>query len=67
MIEVKIKDLKKGDFFTLKPISEPDEKQVYIRDVYARDTKKYLVYKFSDINSFRELKGDKIVYTDFIF
>lgn len=67
MIEVKIKDLKKGDFFTLKPISEPAENQVYIRDVYARDIKKYLAYKFSDVNSFREFKGDKIVYTDFIF
>lgn len=62
-----IKELKKGDFFTLKPIAEPKESQVYIRDEYDRADKKYLAIKFNDICSCRSLKPDTIVYTDFIF
>ena len=63
----KVKDLKKGDFFTLKPISEPTENQVYIRDEYARDVKKYTAYKYSDVNAYRCFSGDKVVYIDFYF
>lgn len=64
---MKLKDVKQGEFFTLKPISEPTEKQVYIRGEYERSSKKYECTKFSDINSWRYLKGDTDVYTDFIF
>lgn len=63
----KIKDLKQGDFFTLKPIEFPNENQVYIRGEYDRSEKKYLCDKFSDISMGRFFKGDKEVYTDFIF
>lgn len=62
-----IKELKSGDFFTLKPISEPRESQVFIKSGYDRSTKKYECYKFSDINAFRYLKAETIVYTDFTF
>jgi hypothetical protein len=62
-----IRELKKGEFFTLKPIAEPKESQVYIRDEYDRTSKKYTAYKFNDINAFRELKPNTQVYTDFTF
>lgn len=63
----KIKDLKKGEYFTLKPIEYPNESQVYIRGEYDRTSKKYDCGKFSDISYSRLFKGDKEVYTDLIF
>ena len=62
-----LKELKKGDWFTLKPISEPKESQVYIRGDYDRSDKKYSCCKWSDVNYERFLKGTTKVYTDFIF
>ena len=62
-----IKDLKKGDFFTLKPIEYPTEKQVYIRGEYDRAEKKYECIRFDDISSARYFAGSKEIYTDFIF
>lgn len=67
MKKIKIKDLKKGDYFTLKEIEYPDEKQVYIKGDYERSEKKYSVYKFYDVNSERLLKGEKEVYIGFTF
>lgn len=65
----KLKNLKKGDYFTLKPIEEPTGDQVYIKGDFVRVEKlnKYSCSKFNDICSERFLKGDTIVYTDFIF
>lgn len=62
-----IKELKQGDFFTLKPYDEPKESQVYIRGEYDKSTKKYSCVKFSDVNCERLLAGNKEVYTDFTF
>lgn len=62
-----VKELKKGDYFTLKPIEEPKESQVYVRGEYDRSEKKYSCYKFSDVNAERFYKGDKEVFVDFIF
>ena len=62
-----IKELKKGEFFTLKPIAEPKESQVYIRGDYDRSEKKYECIKFNDMNEYRYYKGEKEVYTDFVF
>lgn len=64
---MKLKDLKKGEFFTLKPIAEPKSSQVYIKDEYDRSEKKYLAIKFSDISVGRLFKSDTTVYTDFTF
>ena len=63
----KLKDLKVGDWFTLKPYDFPRESQVYIRGEYDRASKKYGCGKWDDIGASREYKGDKIVYVDFIF
>lgn len=62
-----VKDLKIGEYFTLKPINEPTEKQVYIRGEYDRTEKKYECGKFSDISYTRYLNGNTVVYTDFTF
>ncbi len=62
-----IKELKVGDYFTLKPISEPKESQVYIRGPYDRTESKYECGKFDDISVTRYFKGTKEIYTDFIF
>lgn len=62
-----IKELKKGEYFTIKPIAEPKESQVYVRGEYDRSEKKYSCYKFSDICAERFFKGDKEIYTEFIF
>lgn len=34
-----ISQLKKGDYFTLKSIEEPNESQVYVRGDYDRSTR----------------------------
>ena len=65
--DMKLKELKQGDWFTLKPIEAPKESQVYIRGEYDRTEKKYDCGKFSDISYSRLLKGDTEVYTDFTF
>lgn len=64
---MKLKNLKKGEYFTLKPIEEPKENQVYIRGEYDRTEKKYECGKFSDISYTRYINGDREVYTDFTF
>ena len=63
----KIRNLKQGEYFTLRPISNPKESQVYIRGEYDRYEQKYECIKFSDMCYTRYFKGDKEVYTDFIF
>ena len=63
----KIKDLKNGEFFTLRKIDEPKDSQVYIRGEYDRSLRKYSCGKFDDISACRNFPGDKEVYTDFCF
>jgi uncharacterized alpha/beta hydrolase family protein len=62
-----IKDIKKGDYFTLKEIAEPKESQVYIKGDYDKSSKTYSCIKFSDVKSERFIKGDKVVFTGFTF
>ena len=75
-MRVRIKDLKPGDLFTLKPVPEdttndnlrvPKESQVYIRKEYDRSERKYWCQKWSDISDGKCLSGDREVYTDFVF
>ena len=67
MKEVRLKYLKKGEFFTLRPIEEPKESQVWIRDEYDRSERKYECHNFEDICHFHSWNGDKKVFTDFYF
>ena len=64
---MKIQELKKGDYFTVKPIAEPKESQVFVYDGYDRSLKKYCATKFSDISIGREFKKDTEIYTEFTF
>lgn len=64
---MQIRDLKKGAYFTFRPIEEPQEKQVWVRGDYDRSMKKYSVYKFSDTNWEIFVKGNKECYIDFTF
>ncbi len=62
-----VKQLKKGEFFTRRPIENPTEKQVYIRGEYDRAAKKYECARFDDISGAVYLSGEKEVFTDFTF
>ena len=64
---MKIKDLKKGEWFTFKNVEYPTAKQVWIRGHYDRATKTYSVCCFDDVNKERFVKANKEVFTEFIF
>ena len=65
--KVNIKKVKKGDYFTMKPIAEPKESQVWIKGDYDRENKAYECQRFSDMNYFKYVKANKDVYIDFTF
>lgn len=62
-----IRSLKPGEFFTLRPIENPTESQVYIRGPYDRSARKYECGKFADVSVSRLFNGDKMVYIEFTF
>ena len=62
-----VKELKKGEFFTKKPIENPTERQVFIRGEYDRTQKKYECTRFDDVSACCYLKAGTEVYTDFTF
>lgn len=66
-----IKDLKVGEYFTLKEyddtVNEVPEKLVWIRGEYERSEKKYSCTKFVDFCHENFFKGTKVVYTDIYF
>lgn len=62
-----IKELKKGEYFTLKAIDNPTEKQVYVKGDYDRSEKRYEAVNFADISKAKYLKPNTVVYVDFIF
>lgn len=64
---MELKDLKKGDYFTLKEITEPKETQVYIKGEYDKSSKTYSCCKFDDTNNEKFYKGSKNVFTEFTF
>jgi len=67
MVKKSVKELKKDQWFTLKPIEEPKDNQVWVRGDYDRISKTYGANNFDDMNRERFFKGDKEVYVDFIF
>lgn len=67
MRAILLRNVKKGDYFTLRPVAEPKDSQVYVRGDYCRECKKYDVSKFFDINDYRFMCGDRIVYVGFHF
>lgn len=71
MYQVKLKDVKKGEFFALRAVGEADaarmEKLVRVKGEYDRSLRKYEVWKFTDVNDTSYYKGDKLVYVGFTF
>lgn len=68
MKAILLRNVKKGDYFTLRPIEcVLKDSLVYVRGDYDRELKKFEVSKFVDINDSRFMRGDRIVYVDFIF
>ena len=59
--------LKKGDWFTLKPIAEPKDSQVFEKGDYDRSEKKYSCGRRDDISYERMLKKDTPVFVDFTY
>ena len=59
--------MKKGEWFTLKPIAYPSDNQVYIKDDYDRESRKFACGRCDDISYTKYVSGDKLVYTDFIY
>lgn len=64
---MKLKELKKGELFTLKPIENPKESQVFIRREYDRSVRKYWAEKWTDFCDGKYVDGNREVYTDFTF
>lgn len=64
---MKIKELKKGDWFTKKEVEFPSESQVWVRGGYDRTEKKYECYCFGDVNRTTFINGSKEVYVGFSF
>lgn len=62
-----VKELKKGEFFTLVNDAEPLPHQVWIRGDYDRSSKTYSCIRFTDCNSERFLKGNRPCYIEFTF
>lgn len=62
-----LKNLENGDFFTFEYILFPNVNQVYIKGDYDRSSKTYSCYCYGDMNKCKSVKGNKVVFTAFIF
>lgn len=67
----KLSEIKRGEYFTLKPIAEPTPDQVFIKGVFDRKQNKYDCERYNRHprkgGTNRMLKGDIAVYTEFAF
>lgn len=59
-------NLQNDTFFTLKPFEYPKDSQVYTKDFYCREEKKYCISNYSNTSE-KLCKGDKVVYINFEF
>lgn len=64
---VAVRNVKKGEFFTKKAISNPAPHQVWVRGKYDRKLKRYMIYNFADVCYDGTMPADREVFTDFIF
>ena len=62
-----VKKLKEGEFFTKKSIECPSPSQVWVRGHYDRYAKKYVCYKFDDVNTWAFINPAREVFTEFYF
>lgn len=61
---MKLKELKKGDFFKLK---DSETAPVWVKGEYVRSEKRYSTHKFDDTNHERFVSGKVDVITGFEF
>ena len=64
---MKLKELKKGELFTIKPVEFPRESQIFVKDDYDRSERKYWAIKWSNVCDGKYIPGDREVYTEFVF
>lgn len=64
---MKIKSMKKGEYFTLDPIDRPTKSQVWIRGHYDRSLRAYWCRRFDDMSEIRFLSGSREVFVCFTF
>ncbi|MEK9749569.1 MAG: hypothetical protein VW333_12705 [Pseudomonadales bacterium] len=65
--ELTIKDLKKGDYLTLKNIDDPKANQVWLKDDYDKSSKSFFIVNFANMNKSKLVKGSLKIYTSFNF
>lgn len=61
---IELREVPLGGFFRL---SESASSPVWVRESYERASKKYIVYKYDDVNYWSEMKGSRKVFVGFIF
>lgn len=67
-----LRELKEGEFFTTSldraiKASQGQSQFVWIKGEYDRSSKKYVCYKFNDINCTKLFNTNTIIYTNFTF
>lgn len=66
-----LSELKRGEYFTLKPIAEPNADQVFIKGWFDRKADKYDCERYNRHprkgGTHRLLNGSITVYTEFAF
>lgn len=61
MDEVRISDLKQGDYFRMK---DSYDAPIWVRNHYDRSSKKYSISRYDDVCHEIFVKGLKLVYVD---
>lgn len=61
---LELRKVPQGGFFRL---SSSETAPVWVRDEYDRTSRKYLAYKYDDVNHDALMKGSRKVYVGFIF
>lgn len=67
---VPLRELPLGELFTLNEPSELEdvnERKVWVRSDYDRTSKKYLCYKWADVNHETAMRGERLVWVGFTF
>ena len=65
-----LSELKRGEYFTLKPIAEPTADQVFIKGAFDRKANKYDCERYNRKcrhGASRMLNSTTTVYTEFVF
>lgn len=63
---MKLSELKKGEYFTLRPYEKPEPRCVYIKGVFDRKKNRYDCERYSEIGSSHLFRSNTTVYTDFV-